>query len=87
MENKMIRFKTGSGKTVCVELSEIPGYPPELYVYYEETDQNIAIIRQIEALPTIVNRGVPGMEILVWEDPFDNDFTKRLEVAEGEYEE
>ena len=24
------------------------------------------------------------MEILVWEDPFDKDFTKRLEVAEGE---
>ena len=45
MENKMIRFKTGSGKTVCVELSKMPGYPPELYVYYEETDQNIAIIR------------------------------------------
>ena len=45
MENKMIRFKTGSGKTVRVELSEMPGYPPELYVYYEETDQNIAIIR------------------------------------------
>lgn len=62
---------------MCVELSEIPGYPPELYVYYEETDQNIAIIRQIEVLPTIVNRGVPGMEILVWEDPFDNDFTKK----------
>lgn len=87
MENKMIRFKTGSGKTVCVELSEMPGYPPELYVYYEETDQNIAIIRQIEALPKIFNRGVCGMEILVWEDPFDEDFTKRLEVAEGEYEE
>ena len=45
MENKMIRFKAVSGKTVCVELSETPGYPPELYVYYEETDQNIAIIR------------------------------------------
>lgn len=86
-ENKIIRFKTISGKTVCAELSENPGYPPELYVYYEETDQNIAIIRQIEALPTIVNRGVPGMEILVWEDPHDDDFTKRLEVAEGEYEE
>ena len=27
------------------------------------------------------------MEILVWEDPFDKDFTKRLEVTEGEYEE
>ena len=45
MENKMIRFKTGSGKTVCVGLSEMPGYPPELYVYYEETDQNIVTIR------------------------------------------
>lgn len=41
----MIRFKTGSGKTVCVELSESPGYPSELYVYYEETDQNIVTIR------------------------------------------
>lgn len=87
MENKMIRFKTGSGKTVRVDLPETPGYPPELYVYYEETGQDIAIIRQTEALPTIVNRGVRGMEILVWEDPFDEDFTKRLEVAEGEYEE
>lgn len=87
MENKTIRFKTVSGKTVRVDLSETPGYPPELYVYYEETGQDIAIIRQIEALPTIVNRGVPGMEILVWEDPFDEDFTKRLEVAEGEYDE
>lgn len=87
MKNKIIRFKTVTGKTVCAELSEIPGYPPEIYIYYEETDQTIAVIRQKEVLPTIVNQGVPGIEMFVWEDPHIDDFTKRLEVAEGDYEE
>lgn len=58
-----------------------------MYVYYEETDQNIAIIRQKEFMFTIPDKIHPGIEIFVWEDPFDKDFTKRFEVPEGEYEE
>lgn len=29
----------------------------------------------------------PGIEMFVWEDPHIDDSTRRLEVAEGEYEE
>ena len=87
MNKNLIRFKTATGKTVVVELFESVEYPPELYIYYEESDQNIAMIRQIESDMDVVDTEHPGMEILVWEDPFDKDFTKRLEVTEGEYEE
>ena len=45
MNKNLIRFKTATGKTVVVELFESVEYPPELYVYYEETDQNIVTIR------------------------------------------
>ena len=45
MNKNLIRFKTATGKTVVVELFESVEYQPELYVYYEETDQNIVTIR------------------------------------------
>ena len=47
MNKNLIRFKTATGKTVVVELFESVGYPPELYIYYEESDQNIAMIPTI----------------------------------------
>ena len=73
MDQTPIKFKTASGKTIVVALSEPLAYPPELYIYYEDSDQDIAMIRQIE--------------ILLWEDPLDDDYTRRIVIPEHNYTE
>ena len=82
MNKNLIRFKTATGKTVVVELFESVEYPPELYIYYEESDQNIAMIRQIESDMDVVETEHPGMEVLLWEDPTDDFSTKSIIIPE-----
>ena len=82
MNKNLIRFKTATGKTVAVELFESVEYPPELYIYYEESDQNIAMIRQIESDMDVVDTEHPGMEVLLWEDPIDDFSTKSIIIPE-----
>ena len=87
MNHGPIKFKTASGKTIAVALSEPVNYPPELYIYYEESDQDIAVIRQIESEPVVPDIKNPGMEILLWEDPLDDDYTRRIVIPERNYTE
>lgn len=87
MNQAPIKFKTASGKTIVVALSEPVNYPPELYICYEESDQDIAVIRQIESEPITPDTKNPGMEILLWEDPLDDDYTRRIVIPEHNYTE
>ena len=87
MDQTPIKFKTASGKTIVVALSEPLAYPPELYMYYEDSDQDIAMIRQIESEPITPDTTTPGVEILLWEDPLDDDYTRRIVIPEHNYTE
>lgn len=87
MDQTPIKFKTASGKTIVVALSEPLVYPPELYIYYEDSDQDIAVIRQIESEPITPDTKNPGVEILLWEDPLDDDYTRRIVIPEYNYTE
>lgn len=87
MNQTPIRFQTASGKTVVVALSEPVGYPPELYIYYEESNQNIAVIRQKESEPIVPDTKNPGMEILLWENPLDEDYIRKIIIPEYNYTE
>lgn len=87
MDQVPIKFKTASGKTIVVALSDPIVYPPELYIYYEDSDQDIAMIRQIESEPITPDTKNPGMEILLWEDPLDDDYTRRIVIPERNYTE
>ena len=87
MDQTPIKFKAASGKTIVVALSEPLVYPPELYIYYEDSDQDIAVIRQIESEPITPDTKNPGVEILLWEDPLDDDYTRRIVIPEHNYTE
>ena len=87
MDQTPIKFKTASGKTIVVALSEPLVYPPELYIYYEDSDQDIAMVRQIESEPITPDTKNPGVEILLWEDPLDDDYTRRIVIPEHNYTE
>lgn len=87
MDQTPIKFKTASGKTIVVALSEPLAYPPELYIYYEDSDQDIAMIRQIESEPITPDTKNPGVEILLLEDPLDDDYTRRIVIPEHNYTE
>ena len=87
MDQTPIKFKTVSGKTIVVALSEPLAYPPEIYIYYEDSDQDIAMIRQIESEPITPDTKNPGVEILLWEDPLDDDYTRRIVIPEHNYTE
>ena len=87
MDQTPIKFKTASGKTIVVALSEPLAYPPELYIYYEDSDQDIAMIRQIESEPITPDTKNLGVEILLWEDPLDDDYTRRIVIPEHNYTE
>lgn len=87
MDQTPIKFKTASGKTIVVALSEPLAYLPELYIYYEDSDQDIAMIRQIESEPITPDTKNPGVEILLWEDPLDDDYTRRIVIPEHNYTE
>nr|DAP05369.1 MAG TPA: hypothetical protein [Caudoviricetes sp.] len=87
MDQVPIKFKTASGKTIVVALSEPLVYPPELYIHYEESDQDIAMIRQIESDLITPDTKNPGVEILLWEDPLDDDYTRRIVIPEHNYTE
>ena len=87
MDQTPIKFKAASGKTIVVALSEPLAYPPELYIYYEDSDQDIAVIRQIESEPITPDTKNPGVEILLWEDPLDDDYTRRIVIPEHNYTE
>ena len=45
------------------------------------------MIRQVESEPITPDTKNPGMEILLWEDPLDDDYTRRIVIPEHNYTE
>lgn len=79
-EGKKVKIPLADGYSLCSVYNDASGRgaSPEIVTYIEDCDglihQDIALVRPSEMCDG-------GVEIFVWGDPYDEDYTKQLDIG------